>query len=173
MSFSTSRSYARVVTWLVAPILVAGGLVAAGAGPASAKPQWGNAYWSPDVRISCPKGKFGYFYIDGGHVSYKRIYWKPKTAQHWSNTLPTGYSGQARLIRVLYKKGGGRTARAYFGAAPDSRHGMSPRSRLDWRGFCSSKNLYYAENADSVGWINDKIGVWKDAAKLWERVRVR
>jgi hypothetical protein len=89
----------------------------------------------------CASGKYGFLFVEGNHLSYKKVYWKNGSERHWSNTIWTGYNGDSVLVKILGKTGGNRYARAYLAVAPETRRGMSSMSKLHYYTFCDSRDL--------------------------------
>jgi hypothetical protein len=128
--------------------------------PADAAFKSSGITYTGDKSVRCANGKYGFMYAAGNHVSYKKVYWKQNGATHWSNTQWTGFNGGDVLVKVLPKSGGARTSRAYFGLAPDTKHGMTAKSRLNWRLLCDSRDLSRGPNVYNTNW---------DLRLIWSR----
>ncbi len=131
----------RTVVRLMVVVAATMALALQGAQPAVAKLKSSGIKYTGTKSVKCPKGQYGYLFEDGDHVSYKKVYHKNGKEMHWSSTVWTGFNGGDTLIRILGKTGGKRTARAYMAVAPDTRHGMSAMSKLNFYTFCDKKDL--------------------------------
>lgn len=121
-----------------------------GAGPAAAKLDSSNITYTGSKSVTCPKGQYGFLFIEGGHVSYKKIYHKNGRETHWSITSWTAWNGADTLVRILGKTGGKRTARGYVALGKDTRHGMSSMSDFHFYTLCDSRNLTGDNYGDTV-----------------------
>lgn len=119
--------------------------------PATASLKSSSIKYSKTVTVKCSSGKYGYAYVEGNHVSYKKAYAKRNGATHWSITRWTGFNGNDALLKALPKTGGNRTSRVYLALASDTRHSMSSMSKLRVRSFCDSRDLSKARGAGGLG----------------------
>ena len=149
----TPRARMAVVTAITA-VMATVGL----ATPADASVKSSGIWYSGDKTARCASGKYGFLYIEGGHVSYKMVYWKTGTNTHWHNTAWTGFNGGDVLVKILGKTGGNRYARAYIAVAPDTKHSMSSLSKLHFYTLCDSRNLTGDNYGDAFTRLNQ---VWR------------